>query len=115
MDKLIARIAALGVPGLVLLIAMSATGLAGGAAITSALAAIGFGAGMLPGLVVLGLAGLIAHGIAEYGFDAVYAGVVKELGKQGITKAEILQKIDGYPISKNLKRTLRETVEKQPH
>lgn len=32
MDKIVGKIAALGVPGLVLMIAISATGLAGGAA-----------------------------------------------------------------------------------
>lgn len=41
MDKIFSKVAALGVPGLVLVIAISATGLAGGAAITTALAALG--------------------------------------------------------------------------
>ena len=40
MDKLISKIAALGVPDLVLTVAISATGLAGGAAIITALAAL---------------------------------------------------------------------------
>lgn len=39
MDKIVSKIAALGVPGLVLTVAIGATGLAGGAAITTALAA----------------------------------------------------------------------------
>lgn len=43
MDKIVSKIAALGVPGLVLTVAIGATGLAGGAAITTALAAIGPG------------------------------------------------------------------------
>ena len=43
MDKLVSKIAALGIPGLVLVTAKGATGLAGGAAITTALAAIGQG------------------------------------------------------------------------
>jgi len=41
MDKIVSKIAALGVPGLVLLVAISATGLYGAAAITTALAALG--------------------------------------------------------------------------
>lgn len=36
MDKVVSKIAALGVPGLVLMVAISATGLYGGAAITTA-------------------------------------------------------------------------------
>ena len=48
MDKLVSKIAALGIPGLVLVTAIGATGLAGGAAITTALAALGPG-GILGG------------------------------------------------------------------
>ena len=66
MDKIVSKIAALGVPGLVLTVAIGATGLAGGAAITTALAAIGPG-GMIGGLVTLGVIGLISEGISKYG------------------------------------------------
>ena len=52
MDKIVQKVAALGVPGLVLVVAISATGLAGGAAITAALAALG------PGGMIGGIAGL---------------------------------------------------------
>lgn len=55
MDRLVSKIAALGVPGLVLLVAMSATGYAGAAALTTALAALGGPLGMLGGIAVLGL------------------------------------------------------------
>ena len=40
MEKIVSKIAALGVPGLVLFIAISATGLTGAAAITSAPVAV---------------------------------------------------------------------------
>ena len=40
-DKLIARLVALGVPGLVLVVAIAFTGLFGGAAIVAALAMLG--------------------------------------------------------------------------
>ncbi|MGO8433483.1 hypothetical protein, partial [Rhizobium johnstonii] len=66
MYKIVSKIAALGVPGLVLTVAIGATGLAGGAAITTALAAIGPG-GMIGGLVKLGVIGLISEGISKYG------------------------------------------------
>ena len=59
MDKLVDKIVALGVPGLVLLIAMSATGWAGAAALTTALAALGGPLGMLGGIAVLGMLSLI--------------------------------------------------------
>lgn len=111
MEKVISKVAALGVPGLVLLIAMGATGLAGGAAITTALAALG-PFGILGGIATLGVIGLVSQGITEYGFDAIFTGVIKELYKKGETKESILKKIQGYPISKALKRKLIEEVNK---
>lgn len=111
MDKIISKIAALGVPGLVLMIAISATGLAGGAALTAALAALGPG-GMIGGIATLGAIGLISEAIAEYGFDAIFVGVIKELYKRGETKESLLKKIDNYPVSKNLKNKLKENINK---
>lgn len=111
MDKIVAKIAALGVPGLVLVIAIGATGLAGGAAITAALAALGPG-GMIGGIATLGVLGLISEGIAKYGMDEIFSAVVIELYKRGETKESILNKIQKYPVSKDLKRRLRESLEK---
>lgn len=92
MDKIVSKIAALGVPGLVLTVAIGATGLAGGAAITTALAAIGPG-GMIGGLVTLGVIGLISEGISKYGVDAIFSAVVKELYRRGETKEQLKQKL----------------------
>ena len=111
MDKMIAKIAALGVPGLVLIIAIGATGLAGGAAITAALAALGPG-GMIGGIVTLGAMGLVSEAVAEYGIDAIFTGVVKELYKRGETKDSIINKINKYPVSKGLKSKLIESLDK---
>lgn len=111
MDKVVSKIAALGVPGLILIIAMGATGLTGAAAITAALAALG-PAGMLGGIATLGVIGLLSQAIAEYGIDAIFGAVVKELYKRGETKSSILKKIERYPISKSLKRKLKESLEK---
>ena len=111
MDKIVSKIAALGVPGLVLTVAIGDTGLAGGAAITTALAAIGPG-GMIGGLVTLGVIGLISEGISKYGVDAIFSAVVKELYRRGETKEQLKQKIKRYPISKDLKRKLNEYIER---
>ena len=111
MDKIISKVAALGVPGNILVAAMSATGLAGGAAITTGLAMLG-PLGILGGIATLGVIGLLSQGLSEYGFDAIFTGVIKELYKKGETKSSILAKINKYPISKSLKRKLREEVEK---
>ena len=110
MDKLVSKIAALGVPGLVLLVAMSATGYAGAAALTTALAALGGPLGMLGGIAVLGLLVLISGGLSKYGFDKIYEAVVKKLLEKGETKESIIKKIENYPISKDLKRKLKELL-----
>jgi hypothetical protein len=109
MEKVISKIAALGVPGLVLFIAMGATGLAGGAAITTALAALG-PFGILGGIATLGVIGLISQATTEYGFDAIFTGVIKELYKKGETKESILKKVESYKISKSLKRKLVDEI-----
>ena len=109
MEKIVSKVAALGVPGLVLLIAVSTAGYAGGAAIITALAALGPG-GIIGGIITLGVIGLIAHGLTEYGIEAILSAVVKELVKNGETKETILEKIEKYPISKSLKSRLREEV-----
>ncbi|MBD5234201.1 MAG: hypothetical protein HDS65_08505 [Bacteroidales bacterium] len=102
MDKIVHKVAALGVPGLILTVAIAATGLTGAAAITAALAALGPG-GMIGGIVTLGVAGVIAHGISEYGFDAIFKAVMKELYKKGESKSSLIAKVQRYPISKSLK------------
>ena len=112
LDKVIEKIVALGVPGLVLVIVVAAVGPAGGAAIVTALAVLGspFGMGMWAGLAVLGLLVLIANAIAEYGVEAVAKRVIKGLEEKGLSKKEILDKVERYPISKGLKLTLKDLL-----
>ena len=111
MDKVVGKIVALGVPGLVLLMAIEATGLAGAAALTTALAAIG-PFGMLGGIATLGIIVVVSQGIIEYGFETLFKQVVKELIKNGETKESILSKINSYWVSKSLKLKLVEVLEK---
>lgn len=110
MDKVISKVVALGVPGLILIIAIGATGLSGAAAITTALAALG-PAGMLGGIAFLGVIGLLSQGITEFGIDVIFSSVVKELYRKGETKDSILKKIAKYPVSKSLKLKLKEKIE----
>lgn len=111
MDKIVSSIAALGVPGLVLVVAIGATGYAGAAGLTAALAALGPG-GMIGGLVTLGVIGLVSKGVSEFGFDAIFSAVVKELVKRGESVDAMAKKINGYPVSPNLKRRLNEELSK---
>ena len=63
LDKIADKIAALGVPGLVLVIVMGTTGWAGAAALTTALAVLGGPLGMLGGIALLGVMLLISRAI----------------------------------------------------
>lgn len=110
MDQIIKKVAALGVPGLVLVAAIELTGLYGAAAMTTALASIGPG-GMFGGVITLCLIGVIADGIAEYGFDAIAKGVLRELYCKGESKESIKKKIRKYPVSSKLKSRLCEIVD----
>ena len=111
MDQIIKKVAGLGVPGLVFLVAIELTGLAGAAALTAALAALGPG-GIIGGVMTLCVLGLIADGIAEYGFDAIAKGVIRELYCKGESKESIKAKISKYPISSKLKSNLYDTIDK---
>lgn len=55
MDEVVKKVAALGLPGVILVVTMAVTGLTGAAAITAALAALGGPFGMLGGITVLGM------------------------------------------------------------
>ena len=112
MDKIIDKIAALGVPGLVLVVAMALSGWAGAAAITAALAALGGPFGMLGGIALLGVLALISKAIASYGFESVFRGVLNRLKRNGNSSEEIKAQIDGYWfVSADLKRKLRDYID----
>jgi hypothetical protein len=111
LDKVVSMIAGLGVPGLVLLVAMAASGWAGGAAIVTALAILGGPLGMLGGLALLGILVLISHALAKYGFRKIFEASVRRFQEQGMSKEEILRRVEGYPISKDLKLRMKELLQ----
>ncbi|MEM9009274.1 MAG: hypothetical protein AAGE59_37955 [Cyanobacteria bacterium P01_F01_bin.86] len=111
MDQIVDKIAALGVPGLVLLVAMAVTGWAGAAAITAALAMLGGPFGMLGGIAVLGLLGLISRGLTEYGFEKIFQAVVDELRKKGKSTSDIEREVSSYPISRDLKLKVKDYLQ----
>ena len=107
-DKVVDKIAALGVPGLVLVVAMALTGYAGGAALTTALAALGGPLGMLGGIGLLVLLALIARALSGVGFEALFKAVLNRLRAKGLSIEEITETVDGYWfISATLKAKLK--------
>ena len=103
LDKIIDKIVALGIPGLVMLIVIETAGVAGGAAIVAGLALLGGPLGMIGGIAALGLILLISKAIATYGIEKIVMGVVAGLKKKGFTVNQIKDEVKKYPISKSLK------------
>ena len=109
---MIDKIAALGVPGLVLVVAMALTGFTGAAAITTGLAALGGPLGMLGGIALLVILGLIGRALTQYGFEAIFKGVLDRLKANGMANDEIKTTVEGYWfVSSELKRKLNDYVE----
>ncbi|MCB0743115.1 MAG: hypothetical protein KDC67_04365 [Ignavibacteriae bacterium] len=112
MDKIVEKIVGLGIPGLILLVAISVSGFSGAAALTTALASLGGPLGMLGGIGLLGLSLYISQAISKYGFERIYFKTIEGLYKKGETKKTILLKIEKYPISKSLKLKLKDLLQK---
>jgi len=111
MDEVVRKIAALGLPGVILLIAMAVTGLTGAAAITTALAMLGPG-GMIGGIALLGVVGIAADALSKFGLEALLVGIYKERHSRGETQAKLYQEIEGLPVSGDLKRLLKAELNK---
>jgi hypothetical protein len=109
-DNVVSVIAGLGVPGLVLLVAMAISGWAGAVAITTALAALGGPLGMLGGIALLGVLALISKGLTEFGLEKIFSTVITRMEKDGQSKEGIYQQILKFPISSALKRKLRDML-----
>jgi hypothetical protein len=109
MDEAVRKIAALGLPGVILLIAMATTGFTGAAAITAALAMLGPG-GMMGGIMFLGVISIAADALSKFGLETLLLGVYKDRYEKGETLETLKQEISGLFISDDLKRKIREEL-----
>tara|TARA_B100002052_G_scaffold170218_1_gene154965 strand:- start:3131 stop:3523 length:393 start_codon:yes stop_codon:yes gene_type:complete len=109
-DKIVNKIAWLGVPGLVLLIFIVISGqiFLSGPSITWALAHIGFFGlgGMIPGIFVLIILSKYSSKITAYGIEKTILLVINKMEKNGKSKNEIINEINNYRISKKLKEKI---------
>ena len=113
MDELIRKVAALGLPAVILAIVMASTGLAGAAAITSALAILGGSAGMFGGMVVLGTSGILADILAKFGIELALMRIY-EIRSEKENVEKLCQEIDNLPyISNELKQKVKTLIDKQ--
>jgi hypothetical protein len=113
LEKVVQGLVALGIPGLVLLVAVATSGFAGAAALTTALATLGGPLGMVGGIGVLMLLVLASRALARYGFPRVSRPVVKGLLAAGHSPQGIRDQIRRYPqwiISGELKRRVESVL-----
>ena len=111
MDKIVQKLVAMGIPGLVLLAVASTTGLAGGAALITALAVMGGPFGIAGGVIAIATLALAVDAVAEYGFEKIAKAVVKGLKNEGHSRNDIIVKIRGYKIlSSSLKEKILKIV-----
>jgi hypothetical protein len=109
MDEIVRKLAGIGLPAVVLLIAMATTGLTGAAAITAALAMLGPG-GMIGGIMLLGIIGLASDALTKYGLEALLLGVYQQRVINGESKTNLCQEIDNLPIYRDLKLILKNSI-----
>ncbi|OUL28354.1 hypothetical protein BV372_25140 [Nostoc sp. T09] len=110
MDEVVKKVAALGLPGVILVITMAATGFTGAAAITAALAFLGGPAGMLGGIAVLGLTGLITDALAKVSLEDLLTAVYCQR-RQTEPHGKLLEEIDSLSLfDGDMKDRLKTTV-----
>ncbi|MGK7925707.1 MAG: hypothetical protein AB4290_10750 [Spirulina sp.] len=109
MDEIVRKLAGVGFPAIILLIAMATTGLTGAAAITAALAMLGPG-GMIGGIVLLGIIGLASDALSKYGLEALLKGIYKQRHLDGEPCDKLLKEIENLPVSKELKLVLADDL-----
>ncbi len=110
MDEVVKKVAALGLPGVVLVVVMAATGLTGAAAITAALAFLGGPAGMLGGIAVLGLTGLITDTLTKVGIEDFLTAVYCQR-RNSEPQGKLLEEINSLSLfDGDLRDRLKTTV-----
>ena len=109
-DRIIDKLAPLGVPGLIFLVLMSFSPWAGGAAIMSTLALLGGPFGAIAGLGVLGVFSIYGKKISAFGYNRVIVLLIDRMKKQGKSADEIIQEIQKFPISDELKNKITNKI-----
>ncbi|MHC5860882.1 hypothetical protein [Nostoc sp.] len=110
MDEVVKKVAALGLPGVILVITIATTGLTGAAALIAALAFLGGPAGMLGGIAVLGLTSLISNALAKVILESFLISIYSQR-RQTEPHTKLLKEIDFLLLfDLNLKERLKATV-----
>lgn len=110
MDEVIKKVAAVGLPIIILLVTMATTGFTGAGAITAALAFLGGPAGMLGGIAVLGFTALITDALAKIILEGFLISIYSQR-RQTQPHTRLLKEIDFLLLFDHyLKERLKATV-----
>ncbi len=112
MDELAKKIASLGLPGIVLVIAVASSGgmMGGSYALIAAIAGLGGPLGIVGGLGVLGLMTAVGDVLAGYGIEALLSTVYGERKKSESVRT-LIKEVKDLPISDHLKLKLESLLE----
>jgi hypothetical protein len=110
MDEIVKKLAALGLPGVIVLIMVAtAEGVERHVALPVILATLGGPFGIMGGLAGLGIMTLVTESLAEYGIEALLTAVYTERGKKQSLNG-IVREINELPISDALKHKLTDNI-----
>lgn len=104
MEEIIRKLAALGLPG-VILVTLAATSAGSNAAVVATLTALGGPFGIIGGIGLLGLLGVVGDLLVEYGIESVLQLIYNERSKSE-SISSLVQEINNLPIKDELKTKL---------
>lgn len=108
-DEVVQKIASLGLPGIIFIIAVAASSTTAYPAIY-ALLGLGGPLGVVGGLGVLGLSTIIGDLLTGYGIETILKEVYKERRKTE-TQENLIKEVEGLPITQTLKLNLKRSIE----
>ncbi|MEH2068933.1 MAG: hypothetical protein V7K47_12360 [Nostoc sp.] len=108
MDELVKKIAGLGLPGILFVIATSASG-GSVAAVVAMLSSLGGPLGLLGGLGLLGLVAILGEYITSFGIESILKLIYTERSKTESVRF-LLKEIKELPITDDLKLKLKHHI-----
>jgi len=109
LDEVAKKIASLGLPGVILVVALAISG-GNSYAVMLAFATLGGPFGIVGGLGLLGLTTIVGEALTGYGIEAVLIAVYKER-RQTQTQEILLKEVESLPITEALKLKLKHQLE----
>ncbi|MBD2438926.1 hypothetical protein [Nostoc sp. FACHB-110] len=108
MDELVKKIAGLGLPGIIFIIATASSG-GSVAAVVTLLSSLGGPLGLLGGLGLLGLVGVLTEYLASFGIETILKLVYAERSKTESVRF-LLKEIQELPVTDDLKLKLKHHI-----